>query len=85
MTLDSSLSWVTPLLDAPSWDSRFAVAAAAVVLPLLLTYALTFISGVWAKNVRRKGDPPTAPYPVPIVANTLQFAYDTESFIARSL
>ncbi|GAB1317368.1 hypothetical protein MFIFM68171_07578 [Madurella fahalii] len=68
-----------------SWDGRFTFAAAVVLLPLLLTYAITFLSAAWIKNVRGKGDPPLVPYAVPIVGNTLQFAYGTEGFLTRTL
>src|SRR5690606_13897165 len=46
---------------------------------------LTSLNAHWAKNVRRKGDPPPVPYAVPWVANTLQFAFNTESFLRRTL
>lgn len=68
-----------------SWDGRLAFTAAAILLPVLLTYAVTFLRAKWIKNVRGKGDPPPVPYAVPIVGNTLQFAYGTEGFLTRTL
>jgi hypothetical protein len=87
MTLESPLMSLDSLLVRPLswWDGRFAFAAAAVLLPLLLTYTLTALRADWVKNVRGKGDPPPVPYAVPILGNTLQFAYDTEGFLARTL
>ncbi|KAL2194105.1 cytochrome P450 [Corynascus similis CBS 632.67] len=58
---------------------------AGILLPLILTYILTWLSAHWAKNVRRKGDPPPVPYAMPGLANTLQFAYDTEGFLSKTL
>ena len=66
------------------WDGRFTLAA-VVLLPLLLTYTITSLKATWIKNVRGKGSPPPVPYAVPVLANTFQFAYDTEGFIARTL
>lgn len=75
------------LLGVPQlwWSGRLAFAAAAVLLPLIVTYALTSLSANWVKNVRGKGDPPPVPYAVPILGNTLQFAFDTEGLLARTL
>jgi hypothetical protein len=66
------------------WDGRCTLAA-VVLLPLILTYTITFLQATWIKNVRGKGSPPPVPYAVPVLANTFQFAYDTEGFIARTL
>lgn len=71
-------------LNGLAWDGRFTFAA-AVLLPLILTYAVTSLKATWIKNVRKNGKPPPVPYAVPGVANTFQFAYDTEGFIARTL
>lgn len=70
-----------------SWDgsSIAVVPAAAAVLLVLTTYAVTSLKAAWIKNVRGSGDPPTVPYAVPVLANTFQFAYDTESFLKRAL
>jgi hypothetical protein len=67
------------------FGGRLAFTAAAILLPLILTYALTSFNAKWSKNVRGKGDPPSVPYAVPVVANTFQFAYDTEGFITKTL
>ncbi|SPQ26358.1 4dadea4c-6e56-455e-b989-cac76d900c1f [Thermothielavioides terrestris] len=91
MALESSLKAAESLLGGPllswlgCWDSRLAFAAAAAVLPLALTYLLTWLRSAWIKNVRGKGDPPPVPYSVPFLGNTFQFAYDTEGFVARTL
>jgi hypothetical protein len=91
MALESSLKAAESLLGGPLlsclgyWDSRLAFAAAAALLPLALTYLLTWLRSAWIKNVRGKGDPPPVPYAVPFLGNTFQFAYDTEGFVARTL
>ncbi|KAL2169097.1 hypothetical protein VTG60DRAFT_6424 [Thermothelomyces hinnuleus] len=73
-------------LDALAGGSfALTTTAAAILLPLILTFVLTSLNAHWAKNVRRKGDPPPVPYAVPGVANTLQFAYDTEGFLRKTL
>lgn len=74
--ISGSLSW---------WDRRFTFTTAAVLLPLLLTYVLTWLKARWIKNVQGEGDPPPVPYTVPILGNTFQFAYDTEGFLRRTL
>lgn len=60
-------------------------AVVAVLLPLILTYALTTFNANWIRNVRRKGNPPPVPYALPVLGNTFQFAYDTEGFITKTL
>jgi hypothetical protein len=74
-------------LTAPNaWDGRVIfTAAVAVLLPFMLTYILTSLKAKSIQNGRSKGNPPPAPYAVPVLANTFQFAYDTEGFIARTL
>ncbi|KAL2255259.1 hypothetical protein VTK26DRAFT_3735 [Humicola hyalothermophila] len=67
------------------WNSNLAFAVVGVLVPLLLTYAVTSVRAHWAKNVRGKGDPPPVPYLVPVLANVFQFAYDTEGFLGRTL
>lgn len=89
MALTSSLNSAGSLLGGILvWlasDSRIVVAFAVVLLPLLLTYTLTALKSNWARNVRGKGAPPPVPYPVPLLGNTFQFAYDTEGFLSRTL
>jgi hypothetical protein len=74
-------------LTAPtSWDGRVVLTAAvAVLLPLILTYTLTSLKANSIKNGPGKGNPPPAPYAMPVLGNTFQFAYDTEGFLARTL
>ncbi|KAH6623804.1 cytochrome P450 [Chaetomium tenue] len=64
---------------------RAVFTAAALLLPLILTYALTSLSAHWSKHVRGSGDPPPVPYTIPGLANTFQFAYDTEGFLTKTL
>jgi len=82
-------SLVQPLLAIAGpltwWDERAAFVAAAVLLPLIFTYTWTFFNAIWTKNGRAKGSPPLAPYAVPVLGNTFQFAYDTEGFLWRTL
>lgn len=79
MALESLTSLETLL------GGRAAFTAAALLLPLILTYALTSLSAHWSRHVRGNGDPPPVPYTIPGVANTFQFAYDTEGFLWKSL
>ncbi|KAL2130075.1 hypothetical protein VTI74DRAFT_6932 [Chaetomium olivicolor] len=87
MALVSSLKSLESWAGSPlTWkEGRFLYAAVVVLLPVLLTYALTSVRAKWAKDVRSKGNPPPVPYAVPIVGNTFQFAYDTQGFMSRTL
>jgi hypothetical protein len=67
------------------FGGRAAFTAAALLLPLILTYAFTSLSAHWSRHIRGSGDPPSVPYTVPVVANTFQFAYDTEGFLSKTL
>ncbi|KAK3291881.1 cytochrome P450 [Chaetomium fimeti] len=67
------------------FGGRAAFTAAALLLPLIFTYAMTSLSAYWSRHVRGSGDPLTVPYAVPGVANTFQFAYDTEGFLTKTL
>ncbi|KAK4124284.1 cytochrome P450 [Parathielavia appendiculata] len=73
------------LIGRGSWDGRLLITAAiAVLLPFILTYIVTSLNASWVTN-RGNGNPPAAPYAVPVLGNTSQFAYDTEGFITRTL
>ncbi|KAH6847079.1 cytochrome P450 [Chaetomium sp. MPI-CAGE-AT-0009] len=77
---------VEPLTSLEAlFGGRAAFTAAALLLPLILTYAFTSLSAHWSRHVRGSGDPPPVPYAVPGVANTFQFAYDTEGFLTKTL
>ncbi|KAK4142879.1 cytochrome P450 [Dichotomopilus funicola] len=81
MAVDSAFSAPNALGSLNS----FVEALVAVLLPLILTYALTTFNANWIRNVRGKGNPPPVPYALPVLGNTFQFAYDTEGFITKTI
>ncbi|KAJ4291450.1 hypothetical protein N0V88_006045 [Collariella sp. IMI 366227] len=87
MAFASSSLPLEPWIGSPllRWDGRLTLVVAAALLPIVLTYALTSLRAYWAQNVRRGGDTPAVPYAVPLVGNTVQFAYDTEGFLTKTL
>ncbi|KAK3322012.1 cytochrome P450 [Apodospora peruviana] len=95
MTLDSVLVWrrLSNLAfqdSSSSWQNmngRPATAALIVLLPFLITYLITLFKASWVIYYGHKPGacPPTAPYAVPLVDNTIQFASDPHGYIAKML
>lgn len=88
------MSFNRPLIGSPQlppWlcDARVALAAAMLLLPLLVTYTLNSLRAnriqAMATQGKSRCDPPPVPYAIPGLGNTLQFAYDTEGFLAKTL
>jgi len=82
----------SPQPPPPWWccDARVPLAAAILLLlPLLATYTLTSLRAHRIQTAATQGksecDPPPVPYAIPGLGNTLQFAYDTEGFLAKTL
>ena len=64
-----------------TWDLRL-VAVAATALAVLVTYVTTSLRG---RRSQQGEEPPSVPYWVPLVGNTLSFALNTEKFVGGLL
>jgi len=79
----------TSMFPVPGTGKYLAAAAASLlILPFLLTYALTSIKAYRLSNGDPKNgarEPPPAPYVVPGLANTFAFASDPEGFLKKMM
>ena len=79
-------AWAT--LRFSTWQTQYAAVGALLVVPFIITYLLTSIRAAWKRSVGIKNgpqEPPIAPYAVPGLAHTFQFAVNTEGFLWRML
>jgi len=83
------LSLVDPMTMFPvSGAGKYLAAASLLLLPFLITYALTSIKAYRLSNGDPKNgarEPPPAPYAVPGLANTFAFASDPEGFLKKMM
>lgn len=79
-------AWAT--LRASPWHIQYAAIASLALLPFLTTYVLTYLRAAWGRRARTEPgphSPPIAPYAVPLLAHTVQFALRTEQFLWHML
>ncbi|KAK1826202.1 cholesterol 7-alpha-monooxygenase [Podospora conica] len=87
-TLSLHQAWTT--LRSSPWHIQYATIAALLLLPFLLTYVLTSLRASFGRRIAARPGPgpkeaPVAPYAVPLLAHTFQFAVRTEKFLWHML